>query len=90
MRTFTLKGYGRIYVQEEEDIKKVKDEIREMDLYEFGYLPEELITIIDEYPTMKYTHKFDALDLDKLTYNLIKKGIFIFCVDSGNDEFLNS
>jgi hypothetical protein len=90
MKKFTRKGYGRIYVDKKENIEKVKEEIKTMDSFEYEYLPEEMITTIEEYPSVCYTHKFDSLDLDKLTYNLWLKGIHIFCVDNGFNEYQSS
>ena len=43
MNRLTHKGYGRIYVDNQEDIQKVKDIIKELDEFEFGYLPTEYL-----------------------------------------------
>jgi len=86
-RTFTRKGYGRIYVDNDDNIDKVKEIIKQMDEFEFDYLPEKLITNINNYPEFEYCHKFDALDLDELTYRCYIAGIFIMCVDNGHSEF---
>jgi hypothetical protein len=89
MNQFTRKGYGRIYVNNIEDIEIVKNEIKEMDAFEFEYLPEKLITTFDQYPQLEYTSKFDTIDLDKLTANLWKNGVFIFCLDNGDNEYIS-
>ena len=64
---FPHKGYGRFFVENEEDIAKVKEIIKEMDDFEYAYLPEDLITVFsDENMQSVYTHKFDdthAIDL---------------------------
>lgn len=46
---FPRKGYGRIFVEKEEDIEKVKDIIRKMDEFEFEYLEfrtDEILRLI--------------------------------------------
>ena len=63
-RTFTHKGYGRIFVRSEEDIEKVKNKIKEIDEFEFSYLPTRFIATLSEYPALVYIGKFDDLDLD--------------------------
>jgi hypothetical protein len=85
--TFTRKGYGRIYVYEEDDIEKVKDIILRMDDFEYEYLPHDFITTIDEYPRVVYTGKFDDLDINALTVLCLMEGVPIFAFDSGHDEY---
>jgi len=89
MSTFTKKGYGRIYCLNPDDVQAVKDEIKVMDEFEFGYLPKDLIAPFSEYPMLKYTHKFDALNLNLLTARLWQKGIYIFCLNNGRIEFVD-
>ena len=98
---FPRKGYGRIFVEKEEDIEKVKDIIRKMDEFEFEYLPNELIAVFDsniktfpqENPKdhlwldMKYTHKFDSLNLNELQFRCWAEGIKIFCCIGGLQEY---
>ena len=96
---FSRKGYGRIFVEKEEDIPKVKEIIRKMDEFEYSYLPEDLIKVFDpnikRFPDMlnvpkdhlwldmAYTHKFDNLNLNELQYRCWATGIKIFCVMNG-------
>ena len=40
---FPRKGYGAIFVEKPEDVERVKSIIREMDEFEYGYLPENLV-----------------------------------------------
>lgn len=87
MNTFTRKGYGRIYVEHEKQIDQVTSIIKEMDEYEFDYLPTGFITTISQYPHVVYTHKFDSLDYAALTAICWDKGIKIFCFDSGHDSY---
>lgn len=86
MRTFTRKWYGRIYVLSESDIDKVKNKIREIDDFEYDYLPEDLIQVYDWRVTFEYTWKFDSLDLDRLTIELWEDGVYIMCIDNWNNE----
>jgi len=85
--TLPHKGYGRIYVPAEEDIKKVEDIILQMDHYEYAYMPKGMVACIDEYPKVVYTHKFDDLDMDGLTILCWKMGIPIWVYHAGQDDF---
>lgn len=98
---FPRKGYGRIFVEKEDDIEKVKDIIKKMDDFEYDYLPEELITVfkpnIKTFPKeepkghlwldMKYTHKFDSLNLNELQFRCWASGIKIFCCMDNTKEY---
>lgn len=67
MNTFSRKDYGKILVREEKDIQKVKDIIKEMDPFEYEYLPENFIAVFEKNNVeTTYTHKFDSLDLNEL------------------------
>ena len=90
MRTFTRKGFGRIYVDKKENIQKVAETIKEMDEFEFDYLPDKMIATIGEYPDVVYTHKFDSLNLDLLTVECYNKGITIICIDNGTAETMSN
>ena len=57
---FTYKGYGRIYVQTEQDIDRVEQILMNNDEYEFEYYyPKGLVTTIDKYPNAIYNGKFE-------------------------------
>ena len=84
---FTRKGYGRIYVHDISRIEDVKDIIKQMDEYEFSYMPKEMIAPFSKYPEVIYTHKFDVLNLDALSAICASRGIFIFCFDSCYNEY---
>ncbi|MCP3966669.1 MAG: hypothetical protein GY718_10015 [Lentisphaerae bacterium] len=86
MRTFTRKGYGRIYVQNYEAINVVKEMVEDMDAFEYDYLPDDFITLFEEYPKLVFTHKFCDLDIDELTARCWDKGVPIFCFDNGERE----
>lgn len=74
--TFCYKGYGRIFVQKEEDIQKVKNKIKEIDDFEYEYLPDNLITVWNkDLNDLTYTHKFDEMNIDNLCEELQKGGI---------------
>lgn len=89
---FERKGYGRIFVDKEENIARVKEIIKEMDEYEYGYLPDDLITVYDttcykihsdgsiSTASTTYNHKFDSLDLGELMFRCWNEGIHIFCL----------
>jgi len=87
MNTLQHKGYGRIYVEHEGDIDKVKDIIREMNQEEFEYLPHGLIALSSEYPKVVYTHKFSDLDMDALTATCWARGVRIWVFNAGHCEY---
>lgn len=79
MRTFTRKGYGRIFVTKQEDIWKVEAIIHDMDEFEYEYLPKDFIAVFDVQPESIYLAKFCDLDLDELTRRCWMEGIWIWC-----------
>lgn len=83
----THKGYGRIYVDNTENIQRVKDIIKEMDAFEYDYLPKELITVFTDYPQVTYVHKFSDMDMEKLTARCWAEGVHIWVFDSGHTEY---
>lgn len=90
MRTFTRKGYGRIYVKDADAIEAVDEIIKEMDEFEHSYMPPSFIAPFSEYPRVVYTHKFDALDLDALTAICWARGIALFAFDAGHNDWPQS
>ena len=88
MNTFTKKGYGRIYVSEMGNIPRIKEIIKDMDDFEYTYIPwDHLFADPSEYPKVIYIHKFSDLDIDELTYRCFLERIFIFCFDAGYNEY---
>ena len=88
MAPFTRRGFGRIYVLDPDNIQAVKDEIMAMDEEEFNnYLPNDLIAPFSEYPRLVYTHKFDAICLNRLAARLWSRGVYVFCLDNGRADF---
>lgn len=82
---FTYKGYGRIYVQNKEDIEKVEQIIKDNDPDEFEwYYPTGLVATIDEYPRVEYVGKFELNFL--LKEECMKQNIPIFIFDAGMDN----
>lgn len=85
MKEFTYKGYGRIYVQNAEDIQKVEQILHEKDQFEFeDYYPGNLVTTLDRYPSVIYIGKF-TLNFD-LEAECKKQNIPIFIFDSGRED----
>lgn len=87
MNTLTHRGYGRIYVLKPDDIAEVKAIIKELDEYEYEYLPKDFITTFDEYPRVEYIGKFSDLDMDKLISTCLSRGVFVWVFDSGRKEY---
>jgi hypothetical protein len=78
---FPHKGYGRLFVEKEEDIAKIKEIIKDIDEFEYSYLPEKLIAVFsDENMRSVYTHKFSDLNMTEVMYRAWSKGIKCFCV----------
>lgn len=73
---------ARIFVEKHEDIEKVEQIIKEMDEFEYEYIPRELIKVFDpsETPRMSPTYKFCDLDIDELTIRCWMAGIKCFAV----------
>lgn len=88
MGSFTRKGYGRIYVEDQKYIERIREIIKEMDAFEYDYLPSDLIVPFSEYPNIVYTHKFDTLDCTNLAVRCWMEGIFILCVDNGCNDYI--
>lgn len=96
---FPRKGYGAIFVENQEDVERVKNIIREMDEFEYGYLPENFIKPFVVETTeisgkehyvlrLNYTHKFDDLDLNELLVRCWGQGIKAFCCMSGSSDLM--
>lgn len=90
MATLTHKGYARIYCETADDIPKVEAVIKELDEYEFSYLPRGLVTTFTEYPSVIYNGKFSDLDMDALTAVCWIRGIRVWVFDSGHNEMPRS
>ena len=90
MRTLTHKGHSRIYVQSADAIPKVENIIKEMDSFEYGYLPKQMIAHYSHYPYTVYTGKFSDLDMDELTNRCWEAGIPIWVYDAGIESFNKS
>lgn len=78
---FSRKGWGRIFVEKEEDIEKIREIIKEIDEYEEGYLPKDLITVFsDDNFEAEYVHKFCDMNMTKVLYTAWSRGIKCFVV----------
>jgi len=78
--TMPRKGYGKIFVEKIEDIEKVKQIIREIDAFEYDYLPDDLITNFKGEKEASYTGKFDDLDINDLIVRCWNEGIKCFYI----------
>src|SRR5687768_11919430 len=87
-QTLMRKGYARIYVENPSDVEKVRSIIKELDEFEFGYLPDNLVAPFSEYPNLCYTHKFDGLCMNRLTAVCWKRGIKIWVCDNAHAELM--
>ena len=80
--SFGRKSYGAIFTDSEENIESIRSIIKEMDEFEYEYLPKDMVR--EFCPTMKgnvvsvplcYTHKFDSLNLNELMLRCWQRGI---------------
>lgn len=85
---FDRKGYGRFFVEKEEDIVKVEAIMREIDEYEFdNYYPksrnleDQIITVFkpENYKSV-YLGKFDEMDMGLVMKKAWEQGVKCFCV----------
>jgi len=77
---FQKKTYGRIWVQEADQVEKVNALIKEIDAFEWDYLPDDFIAVYDgDLEDVIWGHKFE-LDIAKLTQECLFRGIWIACV----------
>ena len=95
---FFRKGYGRIFVEKEEDIEKVEDIMRSIDEYEFNnYYPtgdyfggnkERLVTVFSQENFKSiYVGKFDDMCMTEVLKRAWEQGIHCFVVFGKCNEF---
>ena len=87
MRTLTHKGYSRLYALSYVDQAGVARVIKELDDYEYGYMPEDWIAHVSEYPKVVYTGKFSDLDMNLLTIACWRQGMPVWVFDAGHIEW---
>jgi len=83
--TFLRKGMGRIYTDSVTNIERIKEIIKEMDEFEYEYLPDNLISEFLGEIQHVYTGKFDDLDLDELMKRCWNEGIYVFITFDPNE-----
>ena len=95
---FNRKGYGRIFVENESDVQKIEDIIRDLDEFEFKYYyptgdymggnNERLVTVFSEenYKSI-YVGKFDDMDMTNVLKRAWGQGIHCFAVFGKCNEF---
>lgn len=97
---FSRKGYGRIFVENPEDIQAVENIMKEHDSEEFEYYyptgdyaggnNKRLVTTFskDNFQSI-YVGKFDDMDMTKILKKAWEKGIHCFAVFGKCNEFDN-
>ena len=85
------KGNGRIFVQNEEDIQKVIDVLKEIDETEYkDYFPKDFIAVFKEDRNyLVYSGKFDV-DVDDLILRCQKKDVYIVVVSCNEYQYDDS
>lgn len=79
-RRLTRKTWGRIFVAKSEDVDIVKATIKEVDEFEWEYMPEDVIAVVDGDESLVYLGKFE-IDANELARACMKKGVWIWVVD---------
>ena len=98
--TFNRKGYGRIFVEKEEDVSKIEDIMKEIDEHEFKYYyptgdymggnNERLVTVFSEENFKSiYVGKFDDMCMTDVLKKAWAQGIHCFAVFGKCNEFDN-
>lgn len=87
--TFDRKGYGRIFVEKEEDVIKVENILKEIDEYEFNnyYIDGTVAVFGEENFKSKYVGKFDDIDIGKVLKIAWSRGIHCFVVFGKVNQF---
>lgn len=82
------KHEARIYTDKETNIPKIKDIIKEIDEFEFEYLPQDLITVFKGDIQYVYNGKFYDIDMDEVIKRCWQQGIIAFyCIKDGFKRF---
>ena len=84
--TWILKQMALRNLRFPEDIDKVRAIIKELDEFEYDYLPDNYIAHFSEFPGVEYTGKFDDLSIDELTAICWERGIHIWVFDAGHSD----
>jgi len=79
------KTYGRIFVAIKEHIKIVEDTIKEIDEFEVGYMPKEIVAVYGKDSELIYLHKFE-IDVNALAKACMDKCVWIWVVDNVRDS----
>lgn len=76
------KHQARIYTDKQENIEKIKEVIKEIDDFEAGYIPKDLIAVFDGKIEYVYNGKFYDIDMDEVMKKCWAKGIHAFyCIE---------
>jgi hypothetical protein len=74
------KHEARIYTNKQENIEKIKEIIKEIDEFEYEYLPNDLITVFNGKIDYVYNGKFYDIDMDELMKRCWENSIYVFYV----------
>lgn len=80
------KTYGRIFVAKKEHVEVVKRTIEEVDAFEAGYMPSDVVAVFGDDEKMTYLHKFEICR-NALAAACMAKGVWIWVVDGVREEF---
>ena len=75
------------FVAKKEHVETVNETIREVDAFEAGYMPDDVVTVYSEDAELVYLHKFE-IDINALAKACINKGVWIWYVDGVRESWL--
>lgn len=88
MKSLNYKGWARAYVQTQEDAEKAKQILKDMDDFEYGYMPDDFFCVQgDPNAGLVWNGKFDP-DIDEWTKACQEAGVEIR-FDSQSDAEYN-
>lgn len=79
------KTWGRIYVAKPEHVQIVEETIKEVDEFEYDYMPKGVVTVWGADNELIYLHKFE-IDANALAKACMEKGVWIWVVDGARCE----
>ena len=74
------KHEARIYTDRPENIAKIEEIIKEIDNFEYEYLPHNLIAVFNGKIDYVYNGKFYDIDMDEVMKRCWEEGIYAFYV----------
>lgn len=75
MENFISKSKARIYTNTQENVEKIKSYIKQLDEFEYGYMPDDLVAVYNGNFDLVYNGKFEDIDIPQLQNMCFQKDI---------------